>query len=123
MRRAACLLRLHLARFKYDGLGFATLAFNNISGLGRSGVGTFTVDGKVVSTQKLERTIPIMLPIDETFDIGKKSGTPIDDRDYQTPFAFTGKIDRLHIAVDPPKLTPEDLNKLQEGYRKAQDTN
>ena len=25
--------------FKYDGLGFATLAFNNLSGLGRSGTG------------------------------------------------------------------------------------
>lgn len=25
--------------FKYDGLGFATLAFNNISGIGRGGIG------------------------------------------------------------------------------------
>ncbi len=75
----------------------------------------------VVSTQTLEKTIPIMLPIDETFDIGKRSGTSIDDRDYQAPFAFTGKIDRLHIAVDPPKLTTEDLKKLEEAYRIAQD--
>ena len=37
--------------FKYDGLGFATLAFNNLSGLGRGGTGTFKVDGKVISTQ------------------------------------------------------------------------
>ena len=29
--------------FKYDGLGFATLAFNNMSGIGR--IGTLTVDG------------------------------------------------------------------------------
>ena len=36
--------------FKYDGLGFATLAFNNIDGIGRPGTGTFKVDGKVVST-------------------------------------------------------------------------
>ena len=26
--------------FKYDGLGFATLAFNNLSGIGRPGTGT-----------------------------------------------------------------------------------
>ena len=39
--------------FKYDGLGFATLAFNNISGIGKGGTGTFKVDGKVVSTQTL----------------------------------------------------------------------
>ena len=34
--------------FKYDGLGVGTLAFNNMSGLGRSGTGTLSVDGKVV---------------------------------------------------------------------------
>ena len=33
--------------FRYDGLGFATLAFNNLSGLGLGGTGTFKVDGKV----------------------------------------------------------------------------
>jgi hypothetical protein len=37
--------------FKYDGLGFATLAFNNISGIGRSGTDTLKVDGEAVSTQ------------------------------------------------------------------------
>ena len=39
--------------FKYEGLGFATLAFNNISGIGRPGTGTFKVDGKVVATHRL----------------------------------------------------------------------
>ena len=32
--------------FKYDGLGLGTLAFNNMSGLGRPGTGTLIVDGK-----------------------------------------------------------------------------
>jgi hypothetical protein len=108
---------------KYDGLGFATLAFNNVSGLGRSGTGTLTVDGKVVSKQTMERTIPTMLPIDETFDIGSDTGTPVDDRDYQVPFAFTGKIGKLTIALDPPKLTPEDVQKLEAAYRASQDAN
>jgi arylsulfatase len=31
--------------FKYDGLGVGTLAFNNMSGLGRPGTGTVKVDG------------------------------------------------------------------------------
>lgn len=70
--------------FKYDGLGFATVAFNNMSGIGRSGTGTLSVDGRVVATQSMERTVPLILPIDETFDIGSKTGTPIDDRDYQS---------------------------------------
>ena len=55
--------------FKYDGLGFATLAFNNPSGLGRPGIGVLKVDGKVVATEKMERTIPVVLQWDETFDV------------------------------------------------------
>ncbi len=109
--------------FKYDGLGFATLAFNNISGLGRGGTGTFKVDGKVVSTQTMERTVPLTLPWDETFDIGSDTGTPVDDHDYQVPFSFTGKINKLTIAIEPPKLTEDDKKKLMEAYRAAQDAN
>jgi len=109
--------------FKYDGLGFATLAFNNMSGIGRGGTGTLSVDGKVVATQTLDRTIPLTLPWDETFDVGSKTGTPIDDQDYQVPFAFTGKIDKLTISIEPPKLTPDDQKKLSDAYRAAQDAN
>jgi arylsulfatase len=107
--------------FKYDGLGFATLAFNNLSGIGRSGTGTLQVDGEVVSTEKTDKTIPLILPVDETFDIGADTRTPVDDRDYQVPFAFTGKIDKLTITVEPPKLTPEDEKKLEEGMKGAAD--
>ena len=107
--------------FKYDGLGFATLAFNDISGIGRPGTGTFKVDGKVVSTQVLKRTVPLTLPWDETFDVGSDTGTPVDDRDYKVPFRFTGKIDKLVVAIDPPQLTPEDVRKLKEAEAKAND--
>ena len=58
--------------FKYDGLGLGTLAYNSISGLGRGGTGTLSVDGKVVATQTMEHTVPLTLPWDETFDIGSK---------------------------------------------------
>ena len=93
------------------------------AGSGRPGTGTFKVDGKEVSTQTLERTIPILLPIDETFDIGSDTGTSINDRDYQVPFRFTGKIDTLTIALDPPVLTDADKQKLMEAYKAAQDAN
>jgi arylsulfatase len=107
--------------FKYDGLGFATLAFNNISALGRGGTGTLKVDGKVVSTQALEHTVPLTLPWDETFDIGADTGTPVDDKDYQVPFKFTGKIDKLTVSVEPPKLTAEDMEKLRSAAASAAD--
>ena len=107
--------------FKYDGLGFATLAFNDISGIGRPGSGTLTVDGKVISTQPLERTVPLTLPWDETFDIGSDTGTPVDDGDYSVPFKFTGKIDKLTITVDPPVLAPEDKKRLMDAAASAAD--
>jgi arylsulfatase A-like enzyme len=109
--------------FRYDGLGFATLAFNDLSGIGRSGVGTLSIDGRLVATEKVERTIPLTLPVDETFDIGSATGTPVDDADYQVPFALTGKIDRLQITLDPPVLTEQDKKKLEESARAAQDAN
>jgi len=100
--------------FKYDGLGFATLAFNNTSGLGQGGTGVLTVDGREVATQKMERTIPVILQWDETFDVGADTGTPVDDRDYQVPFKFNGKLAKLTLTLDRPKLTPEDEQRLME---------
>ena len=69
--------------FKYDGLGMGTVAFNNMSGLGRGGTGVLKVDGKEVAHQRMERTLPLIIQWDETFDIGSDTGTPVDDKDYQ----------------------------------------
>ena len=109
--------------FKYDGLGEATLAYNILSGVGRGGTGTLKVDGKVVSTQKLDRTLPLVKPLDQTFDIGTSGATPVDDGDYKVPFKFTGTINKVTITLDPPKLTPDDVEKLKAAQRAAQDAN
>jgi len=107
--------------YQYNGLGFATLAFNNMSGIGRPATGTLKVDGKVVATQSVEKTIPLIFGIDETFDIGSDTGTSIDDQDYQVPFNFTGKINKLTISVEPPQLTPSDVQKLKQAQMSAAD--
>jgi arylsulfatase len=89
-----------------------------MSGIGRSGIGVLKVDGKEVATQKLEHTIPLILQWDETFDIGSDTGTPVDDKDYQVPFPFTGKFNKLSLSLDRPKLTPADEKRLmQESQR------
>ena len=85
-----------------------------MSGIGRSGTGTLKVDGKEISTQKMEHTVPIILQFDETFDVGADTGTPVDDQDYQVPFKFTGKLNKLTLSIDRPKLTPEDIRRLQQ---------
>lgn len=106
---------------KNDGLDFATLAFNNISGLGTPGTGTFKVDVKVVLSQRLDHTVPLTLPWDETFDIGSDAGTPVDDQDCQVPFAFSGKVDKLTFAIQPPQSTPEGVQKLKEAEARGAD--
>jgi arylsulfatase len=54
---------------------------------------------------------------DENFDIGADTGTPVDDQDYQVPFAFNGKLDKLTLVINRPQLTPEDIQKLKETTR------
>jgi arylsulfatase len=107
--------------FKYDGLGVGTLAFNNMSGLGRPGNGTLKVDGKVVDTRKMERTVPMILQWDESFDIGSDTLTGVNDADYRPPFPLTAKLNKLTIKVDRPKLSPADIKKLEEGMKQAAD--
>jgi arylsulfatase A-like enzyme len=103
--------------FKYDGLGAGTLAFNNMSGLGRPGTGTLKVDGKVVDTKEMKKTLPMILQWDESFDIGSDTLTGVNDADYKPPFALTAKLDKLTLKVDRPQLSPADIKKLEAAMR------
>ena len=103
--------------FKYEGLGAGTLAFNNMSGLARPGTGTLLVDGKVVDTKKMGKTLPMILQWDESFDIGSDTLTGVNDADYTPPFALTAKLNKLTIKVDRPQLSPEDIKKLETAMR------
>lgn len=84
--------------FDYDGLGF---------GLG--GRGTLTVDGKVADAKQVRKTLPFLFPEDETFDVGVDTRTPIDDRDYQVPFRFQGKLVKLTVDLHPMQGTLAEI--------------
>ncbi len=89
--------------FRYDG-----------GGLGKGGVGVLKVDGKQVAQQRMEHTVPFIWQWDETFDVGVDTGTPVDDRDYQVPFRFTGKLKKVTLHLEPEQLSPEDQKAFQE---------
>jgi arylsulfatase len=95
--------------FKYDG-----------PGLGKGGTGTLTVDGRVLSQQKMEHTIPFMMSLDETLDIGLDTRTPVDES-YTLPFAFTGTIDKVTYNIKPEQLTAEHRDEVQRAVAKARD--
>jgi arylsulfatase A-like enzyme len=105
--------------FKYDGLGFATLAFANMSGVGRGGTGALKVDGQAVATENMEHTLPFILSIDESLDIGSDTLTGVNDADYKPPFAFTGKLKNVTLSIDRPKLTPDDIKRLEAAMKAA----
>src|SRR5476651_2378407 len=96
--------------FKYDGPGIA-----------KGGSGVLKVDGKEIATLSLPKTVPFLLPGDETFDVGIDTRTGVNDQDYQVPFRFDGKIDKLTFNLGPSQLAPEDQKKVQEGAAKARD--
>jgi len=103
--------------FKYDGLGVGTLRYNNMSGLARPGTGTLKVDGKVVQTMEMKKTIPMILQWDESFDIGEDTLTGVNDEDYHPPFKLTAKLNKLTIKVDRPQLSQEEIKKLEDAQR------
>ncbi len=107
--------------FVYDGMGSGTLAYNDFSGVGKPGTGTLKVDGKVVATKKMEKTLPMILQWDESFDIGSDTLTGVNDADYKPPFPLTAKLEKLTIEMDRPQLTPEDIAKLKEAQKAAAD--
>lgn len=89
----------------------------NLIGLGRLGTGNFKVDGQVVATQKMPKTLLMILQWDESFDIGSDTITGVNDADYKPPFPLTAKLNKLTLKVDRPKLSPEDVKKLEAAMR------
>jgi arylsulfatase len=89
--------------FKYDG-----------GGIGKGGLGVLTVDGQQVVNKRIERTTPFTFQWDESFDVARDTGTPINDADYQVPFKFTGKLSKLTMELKPSPLSPADEAIVQE---------
>jgi arylsulfatase len=84
--------RTSVFEFKSDG-----------PGLGKGGTGVLYVDGKEVARNSVEHTIPVTFPEDETFDIGQdtRTGVALLEYRYDSPFKFTGKIDKLIFKLEP----------------------
>jgi arylsulfatase A-like enzyme len=89
-------------------------------GLGKGGTGTLKVDGKVVDSHPMPKSLPIGIGWVETFNVGVDTGTPVDDQAYQVPFRFTGKIDKLTMKLGPEDLTPAEREMIFGTYRAKQ---
>jgi len=117
---------LDLERFRWRGLsglssGKHTIIFDfkyDGPGPGKGGTGILTVDGKEVDRKTIKYTIPLIMPPDESFDIGLDTRTPVDYT-YDVPFQFTGTIDKLTFNLGPSQLSAEDQKKVDDAIARV----
>ena len=86
---------------KYDG-----------PGIGKSASATLLIDGQKVGEGRIPRTIPFRVSADETLDIGEDTGTPVSE-DYQVPFHFTGRLNKIVIKLGTANLSPQDVEAMK----------
>lgn len=120
---------LGLARFKWVGeeslaAGKHTLVFDfkyDGPGFGKGGTGVLKVDDKELVVNQIPKSIPFLMTIDETFDIGMDLRTPVDDKDYQVPFRFSGKISKVTVKVGPEQLAEAERKAAKDRLVRATD--
>jgi hypothetical protein len=57
-----------------------------------------SVDRKEVAKGRIEKTAPFVFSQEEGLDVSEDSGTPVN-LNYDVPFKFTGKLDRVTIVL------------------------
>lgn len=90
-----------LVDFKYDG-----------GGIGKGATVTINVDDKPVAEGRVNRTYAFRTALDETFDVGEDTGTPVSES-YRVPFKFAGRLNRVLIRLGDEKLSAEDEEQIR----------
>jgi arylsulfatase len=101
----------HILRVKFEYEG---------GGIGKGATATLLVDEKEVGQVKIPKTIGVRFSLDETFDVGEDTGTPVlEDYADKMPFRFTGVLKKFVVVLLPLKLSEEEQKRLHEELAKA----
>ena len=101
----------HVVRvdFAYDG-----------GGIGKGVTATLRLDGQQVAQGRIPQTVQVRFSLDETFDVGEDSGTPVvEDYADKMPFAFTGTLNKLVVVLESLKLSAEERQRLLQEEARA----
>jgi arylsulfatase len=99
-------------KFAYDG-----------GGIGRGATATLLVDEKQVAESRIPQTIGVRFSLDETFDVGQDTGTPVlEEYEAKMPFPFAGTLTKFVVVLEPQKLSEDEQHRLQEELAKAMET-
>jgi len=101
----------HIVRVKFDYAG---------GGIGKAAAATLLVDEKQVGQGQIPQTVGVRFSLDETFDIGEDTGTPVlETYEAKMPFRFTGTLKRFVAVLEPSKLSAEEQQRLREQLANA----
>jgi arylsulfatase len=80
--------------------GKSTIRFNfdYDGGVGAGGIGKLFINDRQAAEGRVDKTIAYRLALDETFDVGRDTGTPVVDT-YQVPFSFTGNLQQVSLEL------------------------
>jgi hypothetical protein len=96
-------------KFVYDG-----------GGIGKGAAANLLVDEKEVTQVRIPKTVGVRFSLDETFDVGEDTGTPVlEDYADQMPFRFSGELKKFVVVLEPQKLSAEEQNRLHQELAKA----
>ena len=119
---------LDLERFKWEGsslsAGKHTITFDfkyDGPGPAKGGTGVLSVDGKEVDRKTIPHTIPLLMSIDESFDIGSDTRSGVDDFEYQLPFRFGGSINKLTYKLGPEQMSEQEQSDAAKKIAAAKD--
>jgi hypothetical protein len=61
-----------------------------------------------------------LMTIDETFDVGVDTRTPVDDS-YKVPFRFNGTINKVTFKLGPEQLKAQEREAMERALARAHD--
>jgi len=101
----------HILRVKFEYEG---------GGIGKAANATLLVDEKQAAQGRIQRTIPVRFSLDETFDVGEDTGTPVlEEYESKMPFRFTGMLKKFVVVLEPLTLSADEQRRLHEELAKA----
>jgi arylsulfatase len=101
----------HVVRVKFDYAG---------GGIGKAATAILLVDEKDVGQVQIERTIAVRFSLDETFDIGQDTGTPVlEEYEDKMPYKFSGTLTKFVVVLEPLKLSEEEQHRLRHELSRA----
>jgi arylsulfatase len=88
--------------------------------VGRGGTFTLKVDDVTVAQATIDKTVPAAFSIDETFDVGMDTGTPIyESYADRMPFAFNSDLRKVTVELQPADPNHPMAKEIEEEIERA----